>query len=49
MTAAEQAIKDIKDDLKSQSRSFLAFRKKLNPVMDNIVGEYIKHQEHKDK
>lgn len=44
MTAEEQAIQDIKDELRSQSKCFLAFRKRLNPIIDHIVEEYIKKQ-----
>lgn len=45
MTAKEQAVQDIKDELKLSSKSFLAFRKKLDPIMDKLVENYIKQQE----
>lgn len=46
MTEVEQqAIKDIKDDLWQHSKCFIAFRKKLNPIMRKMVGNYIKSQE----
>lgn len=45
MTAEELATQDIKNDLEKHSRCFLAFREKLNPVMEGIVNTYIKIQE----
>lgn len=45
MTAKEQAVQDIKDELRLSSRSFLAFRKKLDPIMDKLVEDYTKQQE----
>ena len=45
MTVEEQATLDIKDELRKGSRCFLAFRKKLNPVMDKLVENYTKLQE----
>lgn len=47
-TAKRQAIKDIREDLKRQSKTFLAFRKELNPRIDNIVKNYIDRQEHEE-
>lgn len=44
MSAKQAAIQDIKDDLKQQSKSFLAFHKQLNPIMDEIVNTYIQQQ-----
>jgi len=44
MTAEEQAVIDIKDELRQQCRCFLAFRKRLNPVMDRLVDNYTKRQ-----
>lgn len=38
--AYNQAVEDIKDDLLKEGKCFLAFRKKLNPVMEEIVREY---------
>ena len=45
MTIEEIATLDIKNDLRKQSRCFLAFREKLNPIMDKLVDNYIKIQE----
>lgn len=45
MTAEEQATLDIKDELRQRSKCLLAFRKKLNPVMDKLVENYTKLQE----
>ena len=44
-TVRQQAISDIKEDLRQHSKCFLAFHKNLNPVMDNMVNNYIKLQE----
>lgn len=45
MTARGTAIKDIKDDLMQESKSFLAFRKRLDPIMEKMVSDYIEMQE----
>lgn len=45
ITAKQQAVLDILDDLGRDSKCFLAFREKLNPVMDELVKNYIKLQE----
>lgn len=45
MTVEEQATLDIKDELRKRSKCFLAFRKKLNPIMDKLVESYTKLQE----
>ena len=45
MTIEEQATLDIKDELRKESKCFLAFRKKLNPIMDKLVENYTKLQE----
>lgn len=45
MTAKETALQDIKDDLKQQSKCFISFREKLNPIMKRMVSNYIKLQE----
>lgn len=47
MTVEEQATLDIKDELRQKSRCFLAFRKKLNLIMDKLVENYTKLQEGK--
>jgi hypothetical protein len=46
MTAKQQAIKDIRKSLKANSKAFIAFRTELNPIMDELVNEQIKQQEH---
>ena len=45
MSAKEVAIKDIRESLKRQGKCFLAFRVDLNPIMKDLVNEYIKAQE----
>lgn len=45
MTVEEQATLDIKDELRKGSKCFLAFKKKLNPIMDKLVENYTKLQE----
>ena len=32
----------VKDELRKESKCFLAFRKKLNPIMDKLVENYTK-------
>lgn len=44
MTAEQQAIKDIKDDLKRSGKCFITFHSELNPVMDSLVSEYLNKQ-----
>lgn len=44
-SAREIAISDIRDALKQESRSFIAFRTKLNPTINRIVNNYIKEQQ----
>lgn len=46
MTAKSMAIKDIKNDLKQEGRTFLSFHRELNPVMKELVREHIKEQNH---
>lgn len=45
MTIEDIATQDIKDNLRQHSRCFLAFRKKLNPIMNKLVDNYTKQQE----
>lgn len=45
MTAEELATQDIKNELRLESRCFIAFREKLNPTMSEIVNKYTKLQE----
>jgi hypothetical protein len=47
MSAKEQAIEDIKDDLKQQSKCFIAFRKELNKTMRQLVYRQIQAQKRK--
>ena len=42
--AKRQAIEDIKAELKKSGKCFLAFRSKLNPVMEELVNEQINEQ-----
>ena len=44
MNVRQFAIKEIKEDLKSRNKSFLAFRKDLNPIMRKLVTEQLKEQ-----
>ena len=44
MSAKQTAIQDIKDDLKLQGKSFLAFRSELNSVMNKLVFHHIMEQ-----
>ena len=45
MSAKQAAILDIQEDLSRQGKCFIAFREKLNPVMDSLVSEQLKAQE----
>lgn len=44
MSAREYATQDIKASLKEHDKSFIAFRKELNPAINNIVKDYLKVQ-----
>ena len=44
MTAKQQAIKDIREELRSSHKSFIMFRTELNKKMLNIVNEQLKAQ-----
>ena len=44
MSAKETAIRDIKEDLKQNHKSFIAFHKELNPIMDRIVKKQLEKQ-----
>ena len=37
MSVKEVAVRDIKDDLRQNGLCFLAFRKDLDPIMDELV------------
>ena len=43
--AFQQAVEDILNDCEIQGKCFMAFRSKLNPIMDQLVDEHIKLQE----
>lgn len=45
MTARQQAVLDIKDELRRSNKCFLVFRRRLNPIMKDLVNDYIKAQE----
>ncbi len=40
MSAKEQAIQDIKEDLKKEGKAFISYRQELNGIMKKIVKEY---------
>ncbi len=42
--ARQQAEKDIREELRSCSKAFIAFRVELNPIMRKLVKEYTKAQ-----
>ena len=42
--AKQQAILDIKEDLKRNHKCFLAFHSELDPVMESLVNQQIKAQ-----
>ena len=44
MTAKQQAILDIKEDLERQNKCFLAFRSELDSVMGKLVREQLHAQ-----
>lgn len=44
MTAKEQAILDIKEDLKNQGKSFLAFHQELNRPIGQILRNHLRNQ-----
>ena len=44
MSAKQQAIKDIKQELSLHGKCFLAFRTELNPVMEKLVSNQLKAQ-----
>lgn len=44
MTAKQQAIKDIQDELDRNKKTFIPFITVLNPVMGQLVDEQLKMQ-----
>lgn len=49
MTAKEQALKDIRESLRGEGKSFLAYSKVLNSVINAITEDYIKAQENQNR
>ena len=45
MSARTQAIQDMIPELKKRNKSFIAFRRELNPVMRKLVSQQIKEQQ----
>ena len=45
-SAKESALKDIKEELHQEHKSFIAFRQENNKPIRKIVNEYIKEQKH---
>jgi hypothetical protein len=45
MTAKEQAVLDIQEDLKKEKKSFINFIKGLDPIMFALEHEWIARQE----
>ena len=45
MSAKDVATQDIMSELEKEGKSFLAFRTKLDPVMDSLVNEQLQMQE----
>lgn len=45
ITAKESAVQDIMEDLAIQGKSFLAFRRNLDPIMEELVEKELKAQE----
>jgi len=45
MTAKQQALRDIKASLKEESKSFLAFHKERDGIINSITKEYLRQQE----
>lgn len=44
MSARTQAIQDMMPELKKRNKSFITFRRELNPVMRKLVSQQIKEQ-----
>lgn len=49
MTAKEQALKDIREYLRGEGKSFLAYSKVLSSVINAITEDYLTAQESKSK
>lgn len=48
MTAEEVATQDIKDALRQDSKCFIAFKRDLDPVIEEVTESYVKQQEDLD-
>lgn len=44
MTAKQQALKDIRESLREEGKSFLMYRRELNKPIMALVREHIKEQ-----
>lgn len=44
MTAKQQAIKDIQDELDKNKKTFIPFIARLNPIMGSLVDAQLKRQ-----
>ena len=45
MSARTQAIQDMMPELKKRNKSFIAFRRELNPIMRKLVSQQIRQQQ----
>lgn len=44
MTVKQQAMLDIKSELKREHKSFIPYVEELDTIMDSLVGNYINNQ-----
>lgn len=49
MSVKEIAIKDIREELSKEGKSFLAFHKELNPIMRKLVKQQLFEQGYRPK
>lgn len=49
MTAKQAAIEDIRKELQSQGKCFIAFKNELNPVMRKLVSSQLRAQKNAHK
>ena len=49
MSVRELAERDIRESLKQNGKSFIAFRTELNGVMNEITTEYLEAQQKSDE
>ena len=45
MSVQELATRDIQEELSRQGKCFIAFQRKLNPIMGKLVSIHIKSQQ----